>query len=197
MKSASKRLLRAQARAAVLAMTPGERMERSLRAQERLLAAQEFRSARTVLVYQSDATEVDTREILLACLDQGKRAGLPRVDAEAKRLQALEVAEVARDLERSRYGFKEPLPDRPAIPLAELDLIVVPGRAFDSAGRRLGRGGGYYDRLLAQPGLRAVTAALAFDCQVVEHVPAAAHDRTVDLIVTESRTLRTAAPKAG
>jgi 5-formyltetrahydrofolate cyclo-ligase len=161
------------------------------------LAAQEFRSARTVLVYQSDATEVDTREILLACLDQGKRAGLPRVDAEAKRLQALEVAEVARDLERSRYGFKEPLPDRPAIPLAELDLIVVPGRAFDSAGRRLGRGGGYYDRLLAQPGLRAVTAALAFDCQVVEHVPAAAHDRTVDLIVTESRTLRTAAPKAG
>ena len=75
-------------------------------------------------------------------------------------------------------------------------LIIVPGRAFDSAGRRLGRGGGYYDRLLADVAGAVHTAGVAYETQIVDEVPTELHDRTVMDIVTERRLLRTASNRA-
>jgi 5-formyltetrahydrofolate cyclo-ligase len=186
-----KQLLRTQVEQAIQAMDGAERMERSARAQARLAETPEFKAARTVMVYHSDPTEVDTHELVLACLESRKRVGLPRTEKGTRTLQVLEILDVARDLERSRFGFKEPLPLLPTIALSALDFIIVPGRAFDGEGYRLGRGGGYYDRFFVQAGVRGRAVGLAFDCQIVSQVPRQEHDRPVDLIVTESRVIRT------
>jgi 5-formyltetrahydrofolate cyclo-ligase len=185
-----KQLLRAQSEQAILAMDGAERMERSARAQALLAETPEFKAARTVMVYQSDTTEVHTHELVLACLESHKRVGLPRTEKGTRTLQVLEILDVARDLERSRFGFKEPLALLPTIALEALDFIIVPGRAFDPEGNRWGRGGGYYDRFFAQGQVRGRAVGLAFDCQIVPQVPRRDHDRPVDLIVTETRVIR-------
>jgi 5-formyltetrahydrofolate cyclo-ligase len=186
----SKQELRSRMESTILAMSPAERMERGARAQARLAETPEFRAARSVMIYNSDATEIDTHELVLASLESGKRVGLPRTEKGSRVLQVLEILDVRRDLERSRFGFKEPLSVLPPIAPESLQLILVPGRAFDADGNRLGRGGGYYDRFIARlSGPRLV--ALAFDCQVVAGVPHEAHDRPVDMILTEERVIRT------
>jgi 5-formyltetrahydrofolate cyclo-ligase len=68
--------------------------------------------------------------------------------------------------------------------------VIVPGLAFDSRGRRLGRGGGFYDRFLSQPDLTAVTCGVALEAQILEDLPREPHDVPVDLLITEERTIR-------
>jgi len=185
-----KREVRAQMERAILAMSPAERMERGARAQARLAETMEFKAARNLMIYNSDSTEIDTHELVLAGLEDGKRVGLPRTEKGSRVLQVIEILDVRRDLERGRFGFKEPLPMLPTIDPSTLDLILVPGRAFDAEGNRLGRGGGYYDRFVAKlRGPRLV--AMAFDCQIVDAVPHESHDRPVDMILTEERVIRT------
>ena len=91
-------------------------------------------------------------------------------------------------------GIPEPAAELPRVAIEDVDWVLVPGVAFDIHGRRLGYGGGYYDRLLAllRPGVLRVAGA--FDLQVVAQVPAAPHDLIVDVIVTESRMLTIARP---
>lgn len=186
-----KKTLRAVIGAAIAAMSAAERMERSVRAQARLTATPEFQAARTVMVYHADPTEVDTHELVQACLLGKKRVSLPRMEKGTRAMQVREILDPKRDLETSRFGsIKEPRAILPLIALETIDLVVVPGRAFDAHGNRLGRGGGYYDRFFARPQIRAKAAALAFDCQIVAAVPSLDHDRPVDLIVTESRVVR-------
>jgi 5-formyltetrahydrofolate cyclo-ligase len=87
-------------------------------------------------------------------------------------------------LQRGLFGVREPA-KRDEIPLCHADVILVPGLAFDRKGARLGRGGGFYDRLLADPTLSARKVAVCFLCQLVERVPVELHDAKVDAIVTE------------
>ena len=101
------------------------------------------------------------------------------------------VADLERDVASGYLGISEPRPHCPAVELSTIDWVLVPGVAFDLSGHRIGYGGGYYDRLL--PSLRegAPRIAGAFELQMVERVPAAAHDLEVDAIVTEVRTIVT------
>ena len=187
----TKKALRERVRLLVAAMPPAERLVRSARAQARLIETPEFQRARTLMIYHSDSSEVDTHDIVLECLAGKKRVSLPRTQRGTRTLQVREILDVARDLEHSALGkFKEPLGILPAIALEHIDLVIVPGRAFDAQGNRLGRGAGYYDRFFGKQEVRAVAAALAFDCQVLEEVPCAAHDHPMDLIVTETRVIR-------
>jgi 5,10-methenyltetrahydrofolate synthetase len=93
-------------------------------------------------------------------------------------------------LRRHPYGFDEPGPFTEIVPLDLLDVVVVPGRAFDLGGRRLGRGGGYYDRLLARLPRGVVRMGVTTDEAIVEQVPAGSHDEPVDWLVTESGVRR-------
>ncbi len=96
------------------------------------------------------------------------------------------------ELEPGFYGIPEPKktlreqPDRTAT-LQEIELVLVPGLAFDAKGNRLGRGAGYYDRFLAKLPKSVKTVALAFECQLFESIPVEPHDRKVDYIITEER----------
>jgi len=185
-----KAALRERIAKALALISPLDRVALSAQAQARLIETPEWIAARTVMLYHSDETEVETHDLVLAALHTGKRVGLPRTEKGARTMTVLEILDVKRDLEVSRFGFKEPRKRLLTIEPEEIDLVVVPGRAFDRHGTRLGRGAGYYDRFIAKHKLRAVTIGLAYDLQIVDEVPRQPHDRKIDLIVTESRVVR-------
>lgn len=90
------------------------------------------------------------------------------------------------DLQRGQMNVWEPKPHCHTVEIASLDVILVPGLAFTREGLRLGRGGGYYDRLLAHPHCHAHRIGIAYDLQIVESIPCESHDQRVHQIITES-----------
>lgn len=154
--------------------------ELSARICERALALPEYRKAKRVLSYASLLGEVQTQSLNLRVLSDGKELYLPRV-LRGRAMEALRVTDI-RSLRPGAMGIPEPEPGAPVDPM-ELDLIFVPGIAFDREGGRIGFGGGYYDRYL--PGTRAVRVALAFEMQMIEDTCAEPHDQTMHAILTE------------
>lgn len=144
-------------------------------------------AGKTVLAYMPLPDEIDLVPALRACLASGMIVALPRV-GENGMLTLHGVGNVDADLPLSTYGIREPLPATAAVVPDAVDVVLVPGRAFDEAGGRLGRGKGYYDRLLHT--LRAVRIALAYDEQIVPRVPMERNDERVDWILTPTRTIR-------
>jgi 5-formyltetrahydrofolate cyclo-ligase len=179
----SKAELRRRARDARRAIDADARARAHAAITERVLAIPEIRVAGGVLLYGTAPDEVDVGGIARAVRARGGRTFLPRVAGED-----LEVVEVGDDtpLAPGFRGILEPIGD-PA-DVGVLDAVVVPGLAFDAAGRRVGQGKGYYDRLL--PRITGVRVAVAYDEQVVDVVPAAEHDAHMDALVTPTRTIR-------
>jgi 5-formyltetrahydrofolate cyclo-ligase len=131
--------------------------------------------------------EVDTAEIAQAGATRGKRLAYPRL-LEGDR--ALGFAACQADaLLPGALRTREPPPGAPVVPLGEVDLVLVPGVAFDARGRRLGRGRGHYDATLAGLPASARRVGLAFELQIVSAVPQEPHDALLDTIVTEARVL--------
>ncbi len=137
------------------------------------------------MAYASFGTELRSDELLRRVLAAGKVLLLPRVERGG--LCLYEVRDLAGDLKPGTWGIREPRPDRcrPADP-GSVTFALIPGVAFDERARRLGYGGGFYDRLLAG-GLPEGTplASGAFGVQIVDEVPVDPHDAPVDLVVTE------------
>ncbi len=158
----------------------------------RLAALPSFAAARCVLLTLPFRSEWDTRDLVRAGIAAGKIVAVPRVDAAARMLELRAILDPDADAEPGHHGIPEPRRGCPRIEPAAIDWVLVPGVAFDAAGRRLGYGGGYYDRLLPLVPAASPRIAGAFDLQVVPQVPAAPHDLGVDAIVTESRSLTAA-----
>ena len=118
-------------------------------------------------------------------MDSGKLLALPRFDSATNGYLACEVKDLANDVEPGRYGIREPRGSCKPVPLKRLDFVLVPGVAFDLRGRRLGRGKGYDDQLLAA--VRGRTCGVAFDQQIVREVPVEPHDSDVNCILTPTR----------
>jgi 5-formyltetrahydrofolate cyclo-ligase len=157
----------------------------SKQVQERLLESDFYRDLRCVVLYAEKDNEVATEQIFADALASGRRVLFPRVIPECG-LALVRVC--SRDeLRPGTFGLLEPTGSE-IVPPAELGraLICVPGVAFSLEGQRLGRGGGYYDRLLAETGSQAVTAGLAYSFQVLDRLPESPDDRRLQLIVTES-----------
>ncbi len=194
---AAKSALRREVLAQRAALTAEEVAERSRRIVRRCLSLPALVEAETVLLFASFGTELDTSELIAACLDAGQEVLLPRVVWEPRRLDLYAVTDPARDLEPGPWGIPEPVPGRcrEGMP-REVDFAFTPGVAFDLEGNRLGYGGGFYDTLLPQ--LRRelwdkAVAGLAFELQIVAQVPHKPKDVPVPLIVTEERVIKTAA----
>lgn len=173
------------------AISVEERHAASEAVAERLRGEGEYKSAKAVLLYVSFRSEVGTRGLIEAALRDGKTVIVPKVDRKAHRLKLFEIRNVTRDLEAGYMGIYEPVEHltRLAGP-EEVDLVVLPGVGFDAAGRRLGYGGGYYDRLLEELKPGAGLIALAFEAQIVDEIPAEPHDKRVHKVVTEKRTIK-------
>lgn len=168
-----------------VAVTAEERASASAAACRRLLDLPQLRTAGSVALYAALPEELDVTPALLALNESGVAVLLPRVVGDDLELVPFTSTSA---LAPGFRGVLEPT----GTPASELlDAIVVPGLAFDRAGRRLGQGGGHYDRLLAELGPGTVRIGVGFDFQVVAEVPALVHDERVDLIVTELRTIPT------
>jgi 5-formyltetrahydrofolate cyclo-ligase len=154
---------------------------------ETFLALPEYAAARTVLFYLDVRSEVRTRYTLPGALETGKRIVVPYCVGEELELFLLHSTD---ELAVGMYKILEPRPELRALPEkrvapTELDLIMVPGVAFDRRGARMGHGFGYYDRLLQHARPDAPLVALAFECQLFPEVPTQPHDVFMDRIITE------------
>jgi len=172
------------------ALPPEKRRELSERIAENLWSVPEFAAARTVLFFISFRSEVDTLPMIRRALEEGKRACVPCTNADDKSMVASQLLDLENDLCLGNYDILEPRCEclRP-VPPEEIEVILMPGVAFDLTGGRLGYGGGYYDRFLEKCSPRCRLIAVAFELQIVEHVPCADHDRHVHKIVTEERVI--------
>jgi 5-formyltetrahydrofolate cyclo-ligase len=159
---------------------------------ESIAALPSFADARTVLLTAPFRSEWNAEPLIDLALAQGKTVALPRVIEPARMLELCRVADAARDIVVGWRGIPEPASDCGIVELAQVDWVLVPGVAFDRDGARLGYGGGYYDRLLPLLPARAPRVAGAFFAQIVDRVPRAPHDITMDVVVTERGVLRDA-----
>jgi 5-formyltetrahydrofolate cyclo-ligase len=185
----AKQALRTSVLAARDALPPESRRRLSASIASRIAALPSYAAARTVLLALPFRSEWDSHALARDVIASGRRLVLPRVDRDARVLALHAVADLDADVAPGYLGIPEPRAVRPAVAAAEVDFVLVPGVAFDAEGRRLGYGGGFYDRLL--PTLRpdAARVAGAFDEQVVDRVPAASHDERVALVATPTRVL--------
>ncbi|MGC1677249.1 MAG: 5-formyltetrahydrofolate cyclo-ligase [Candidatus Binataceae bacterium] len=160
---------------------------RSQEIARRLLAADFYRHARTVVLYASTDNEVSTESILADALASRKNVMLPRYDRTHHRYEAARVTALA-ELAPGAFGILEPPADAPAAQPGDLAgaLVCVPGLAFGKLGQRLGRGQGHYDRFLAEFCAEAITVGLAYSFQLLDRIPEQSFDRRLNLIVTES-----------
>jgi 5-formyltetrahydrofolate cyclo-ligase len=185
----AKLALRRQALAARDGLPADARAAASAAIADRIAALPSFAGARTVLLTLAFRSEWDTLPLVRAALAAGKTVAVPRVDAGSRMLALHAIADPARDVAPGHQDIPEPLPHCPRVAADAVDWVLVPGVTFDRAGRRLGYGGGYYDRLLPQLPPRAARVAGAFAMQVVDRVPTGPHDIAVDAIVTEAETI--------
>ena len=162
-----------------------EKSGKSAIIKDRLFNEEEFKRARVVMFYVSLKDEVDTFIMIDEALKAGKRIAVPVILKEENRLIAGEIHNRLEDLESQHFGIYQPRQDRvKEIPLDDIDLVVVPGVAFDRKNIRLGRGHGYYDRFLSGLPKRTKTIGLAFDFQVLKDLPQDLHDVPVSKIIT-------------
>lgn len=161
--------------------------EKSLRIYRRLIDMPAYQRARRIACYVSIKNEVDTRTVIQKTIGSGKQVGVP-VTREEGDMDFQAILGLS-DLRPVHYGLREPVPDPQKVLLPHtIDLILVPGIAFDLFGHRIGSGGGYYDRFLVQT--EAVRIGLSYGFQIIDRVPAEPHDVKMDLIITENEIIR-------
>ncbi len=152
----------------------------------------EYRDAHHVMLFWGVGKEVRTEPLILRALEAGKHVYLPRVTGPGE-MEAVEIRSIE-ELVPGTFSIPEPSKDLKAAPPGALELVVVPGVAFDFRGGRLGRGGGYYDRFLAHaPG--ALRVGLARERLILRELPMCELDVKMDLVVTELRAVWTGAPE--
>lgn len=174
--------LRNELRRKLKALRSEEKREQNERIIQQFVRHPRFLEAKFLMTYLALPTEVETRPILREAWNRGIRTCVPRLAPSENRIQAVEIKSEG-ELKPGRFGILEPfLMSHQPVALELLDLIVVPGLAFDRKGGRLGRGGGHFDRFLAQVG-QAYKLGLAFNCQIVERVPQGNTDVALDEVL--------------
>lgn len=163
-----------------------DRLTKSRIIQDKLLAMDIFRKADIILFYASFDGEVETFELMRQAKEYGKKIILPKIVMTEKKIIPSYVENLNSELENGPYGIKQPRKDclRP-VDLRALQLLIVPGVAFDRDFNRLGRGGGYYDRLLASCSPEIPRIGLGFDFQLLDCLPdQKPHDVRLSSVVT-------------
>lgn len=163
--------------------------EKDISILQHIIMLPEFSSAKTILFYASFRSEVDTMDMIKLSLHLGKAAVLPRVCKEEDILKLYEIKTLD-ELARGYMWILEPSVDEDRLRnLSDIDLVIIPGAAYDTRGNRLGYGAAYYDKLLVTMEKKIPIVAPAYEEQVVEKIPAEPHDIKVDKIVTDKRVI--------
>lgn len=154
---------------------------------QRLFELDKVRKAKIISTYIGKEDEVQTIDIIQKSWVAGKTVIVPVVDADRASIYFSELSDL-NHLQKGHYDILEPLPEKISVSsLTSADVIIVPGVGWDSQGHRLGHGLGFYDRALENVPDESTIVGLAFEWQVLESIPIESHDRSVDLIITETR----------
>jgi 5-formyltetrahydrofolate cyclo-ligase len=152
---------------------------------KKLLITKVFQEAVNILFYTPIKNEVDTKPLIELVLKKNKNVLVPRVENE-QNMDAYKISSL-KDLEKGTFGILEAKRNCKKFPKKDIDLVIVPGVAFDISGHRIGFGQGYYDAFLND--IKAKKIALAYDFQIVKNIPDEEHDVKMDLVITPSKTI--------
>ncbi len=181
----TKQSLRVRARLRREAVPSTELLQWNRAIADRVLCLPVYQESKSIALYSSVGNEVETKRIFDHALDQGKKVFFPKMNGNG-----CPFSQVARyeELQDGPNGILEPGQTRGLTAEDQRGLLLfIPGLAFDLKGNRLGRGGGWYDRVLAELGKSVTRVGLAYECQIVEELPVEEWDQRVHQIVTEKR----------
>ncbi len=173
------------------ALPQEEIAEKSFIICKKILALQETEKAKNVFSYVSFRSEVMTQWLIEELMKKQKTVSVPITYSAEKRMEAIFIQDLSKDLVPGNYGTMEPHQDfvhRNKVEAENIDIVLVPGSVFDERGGRFGYGGGFYDRFLEKIPY-AVRIGLAFELQVAKEIPLQPHDELLDFIVTEQRII--------
>lgn len=167
-----------------------ERFELSRLVCNNLLKLEDFQRSKVIHFFLTTKSEVITEGAIRSALAMGKDIVVPVIDKKHRSLFLSKIEDYDKELTTAPHGIIESRPEfyRP-VALKDVDVMVLPGVAFDMRGQRLGYGAGYYDRLLKDGEDRPLLVALSFEIQIVDEIPAGDHDVRVNKIVTEKRVI--------
>lgn len=180
-----KRKIRKEILAKLKSQTKEEILKKSEVIKKRLFELEEFKKARCVVFYVSMPTEVNTHQMIDESIQMGKSVGVPVVVKGKRDLIISQISDREKELKKGPLGIRQPKREfvRP-VSFKDIDLILVPGLAFDKNGNRLGRGKGFYDRFLKKLPKRVLTIGLCFDFQIVESIPTLPHDIPIQMLLS-------------
>jgi 5-formyltetrahydrofolate cyclo-ligase len=183
-----KKQLRKQLIDRVRKMSSSEKQNASESICSQLSSIASITQADSIFTFLPRTDEVDLRALIALWIDESRTVCVPLVDWEAKTMRGGLLTSLDQNaLVETRHGIQEPKAKHP-LPSDCLDVVLVPGVGFDSAGGRLGRGGGFYDRFLAN--LRPpIVIGVCFEEQIVEVVPRDPHDQSMSAVVTPTNVL--------
>lgn len=165
----------------------------SARITDILMEQDVFTSSSFIMSYVNIGSEVATREFIKRVIYKGKKAAIPMIEhiaKDKKTMVACEITNIEEETEPGHYGILEPKKGmvKKILP-CDIDMVIVPGIAFDVKGYRIGYGGGYYDRFLKNARENCVKVGFAYKFQVLDEIPREDHDIPLDLIITQERII--------
>ncbi len=178
-----------QVRQRLARISPAEQQARSVAACRLLFDQPEYQRADVVMLFLSTAQEIDTTPLALQAWHDGKRVLAPRISWKEQRMLPVEIHSLTTEAIPAGLTVREPEAGWP-VPVADIDLVIVPGLGFDERGYRLGHGRGFYERFLSHRDFDGIAAALAFEDQIVAKIPAGSADVRVELLVTDVKVRR-------
>jgi 5-formyltetrahydrofolate cyclo-ligase len=144
-----------------------------------------YKEAENIFIYVSIETEVDTHRIIIKALEDGKKIYVPKIKSKSAGMEIFRIKSIE-DLKEGYFGILEPSDESGKIEGDELDLIVVPGVAFDREGYRIGYGGGFYDKFFKNLTKKIPKIAIGYNLQIVDKIAREEHDEKINGLITES-----------
>jgi 5-formyltetrahydrofolate cyclo-ligase len=158
--------------------------------EDRLFDFANFLESKIILLYMNNISEVSSGNIIKRCFKYNKIVVLPAFDNENHQMKLLKIDTLDNSLIKGPRGVKEPDPNQcKLVPIDRIDIAIIPGIALDEKGGRIGTGEGYYDRFIPKLPVTTRKVALAFEDQIVPHIPTESHDKYVDIIITDKRII--------
>ncbi|NMA95637.1 MAG: 5-formyltetrahydrofolate cyclo-ligase [Clostridiales bacterium] len=156
---------------------------------KRLIEHKLFKSSEAIFIYVSFDGEVDTHRIIDYALDEGKIVCVPKIHTKEEGIMVTKIDNLSSLIE-GYFGILEPPAGSKQMDIEDMDLIIMPGLAFDEDGNRVGYGGGFYDRLLAKSQVRVPRIALSYTFQLFNSLPSNRWDEKIDIIITDKKMFR-------
>ena len=175
---------------ALAALSAKEVEVKTTRIENRLFEFANFLEATIALLYINSSCEVYSLKIIERCFNYNKIVILPAFDTTKHKMKLMKIDNVDTDLTLGPRGILEPDPSQcNVVPIECIDIAIIPGIAFDEKGGRIGSGDGYYDRLIPSLSITTRKVALSFEDQIVPQIQMEAHDKYVDIIITDKRII--------